>query len=319
MRIGIDVMGGDFAPRAPIEGAVKAALELGEEAKIVLIGDEHMINSELEVYPDLPKDIFDIVHTDQYIGMSEHPTKALREKPRSSIAVGIGMVKAEQIDGFVSAGNTGAMLVASIFGLGTIKGVSRPTIGLLFPNSKDGISLLCDVGANIDCKAEALKDFGILGSVFMKEVMGVEKPRVALLNVGEEEGKGPQIVQNAYELLKSTSIVNFIGNAEGRDLYHGKADVYVCDGFTGNIVLKFGESLYQTLAARYTVDSYMERFNFENYGGVPILGVKGISVIGHGNSTGKAVENMVYKAASAAKSDLTIKIRTAFEGLQAQG
>jgi phosphate acyltransferase len=317
MRIGVDILGGDFFPQAPVEGAVRFLKQHGNRARLVLIGDEKLILAELARQGASPVD-FDIVHTEEYIGMEDSPTQAIKAKPRSTINIGIQMVKEKKLDGFVSAGNTGAMLVASIFGLGTIPGVSRPTIGVLFPNHENHMTMLCDVGANVDCKPETLRHFALLGSIFMTEVMKIENPRVALMNIGEEESKGNASVQAAFQLLKETPQVNFTGNAEGRDLYMSLADVYVCDGFTGNIVLKFGESLYNVLKTRYKSDDFIESFNFENYGGVPVLGVKGISMIGHGISSGKAIEMMIVRAIEAAESDLLIKIEEAFQVFAAE-
>lgn len=312
MRIGIDIMGGDFMPAAPVEGAVQAFRHYGGSVRLVLIGKKDLILAELARHNANPSD-FEIVHTDEYIEMKDSPAKALAQKKESTINIGIQMVKEHKLDGFVSAGNTGAMLVASILGLGNIPGVSRPTIGVLFRNFNGKPSLLCDVGANLECRPEIIQQFGILGSVFMTEVMKIENPKVALMNVGEEEKKGPPDVVEAHQLLKNSPHLNFIGNAEGRDLYTGHADVYVCDGFTGNIVLKFAESMYDVLKARYPQDEFMETFNFENYGGVPILGIKGISIIGHGISTGKAISAMIDKAVAAAGSSLVEKITSAFE------
>jgi glycerol-3-phosphate acyltransferase PlsX len=280
----------------------------------VLIGDEEVIVRELEKNGRNASD-FEIVHAAESIEMAAHPVKAIAQSPHSSINIGVQLVKSGQLDGFVSAGNTGAMLVASIFGLGKIDGVARPTIGSLFPNAKGGITLLCDVGANVDCKPEALYHFGILGSVYVKSMLNVENPRVALLNVGEEDTKGPNVVQQAFQLMKDSPLINFVGNMEGRDVYHGKAEIYVCDGFTGNIVLKFAESLYDAFKTRFTGDPVMETFNFENYGGVPVLGINGIVIIGHGISTPKAIANMIHQAVSAAQTGLVKKVKEAFESL----
>ncbi len=315
MRIGVDIMGGDYAPAAPIEGAILALKSLGQKAGITLIGDESLIRSELQARGQNPE-AFSIVHTDQVIGMEESPTKAVASKPRSSINVGIGMVKQKALDGFVSAGNTGAMLVASVMGLGKIEGVMRPTIGALIEIGEGRKALLCDVGANVDCKPEVLMQFGILARVFLESVHKIQNPRIGLMNVGEEEGKGPEAVKLAHQLMKATDKFQFIGNVEGRDIYRGHADAYVCDGFTGNVVLKFGESMYELLKNRFPADDFIETFNFENYGGVPVLGVKGISIIGHGISTAKAVERMILSAALAAEGELVAKIEAAFASFQ---
>lgn len=311
MRIGIDIMGGDFWPQAPIEGALLARQLHGDQVALVLIGDEEMIRAELNARGENPE-TFEIVHTTEYVGMEESPTKGIASKPRASINVGIGLIKAGQLDGFVSAGNTGAMLVASVMGLGKIPGVSRPTLAVLFPNHRGELALLCDVGANVDSKPEHIYHYGLLGSLFMESVRKTAHPRVGLINVGEEDSKGPADVKAAHQLLRTSSRLNFIGNVEGRDIYHAKAEVYVCDGYTGNIVLKFAESMYDVLKERFPGESFVETFNFENYGGVPILGIRGISIIGHGISTGKAIASMVNSAVDAVRSGLVDKIEAAF-------
>jgi phosphate acyltransferase len=317
MRIGVDIMGGDFAPAAPVEGAILALNHLGARAEIALIGDETLIRSELQARGQNPE-AFSIVHADQVIGMDESPTKAVASKPRSTINVGIGMVKKGMLDGFVSAGNTGAMLVASVMGLGKIEGVLRPTIGVMVEIGGGRKALLCDVGANVDCKPEVLYQFGILAKVFLESVHKMANPRIGLMNVGEEEGKGPEVIKAAFSLMKGTDKFNFVGNVEGRDIYRGHADGFICDGYTGNVVLKFGESMYELLKGRFPGDAFIETFNFENYGGVPVLGVKGISIIGHGISTAKAVESMIHSAAVAAESQLVTKIEAAFASFQSE-
>ena len=249
MRIGVDIMGGDFVPHAPVEGAILANLQLGQDVTLVLIGDQEQIQAELRRQNADPNE-FEIVHTDDFISMKESPTRAIAKKPHASINVGLRMVKENKLDGFVSAGNTGAVLVGSIMGLGKIQGVQRPTIGVLFPNHLGKLSLICDVGANVDSKPETLLHFGILGSTFMKAVWNVENPQVGLLNIGEEESKGPQTVQAAHKLMRESEHLQFIGNVEGRDIYEGQADVIVTDGYAGNIVLKFAESLYDIFSRR---------------------------------------------------------------------
>lgn len=311
MRIGVDIMGGDFWPQAPIEGALLAQKRYGAAVELVLIGDESLIKTELTQRGGDPSS-FTIIHTTEHVGMEESPTKGIASKPKSTINLGIGLVKEKKIDGFVSAGNTGAMLVASIMGLGRIPGVSRPTIGVLFPNHLGDPILLCDVGANVDSKPEHIYHYALLGSVFMEAVRKIDNPRVGLLNVGEEDSKGPADVKAAHALLRDSGHINFVGNVEGRDVYQGKADVYACDGYTGNIVLKFGESMYDVMSSRFPGDPFVETFNFENYGGVPILGIRGISIIGHGISNGKAIASMIASAVEAVESGLVEKIEAAF-------
>lgn len=315
MRIGVDIMGGDFMPAAPVEGAILAKKQLKDAIHLTLIGDKALIHTELKKH-GASLDTFEIVHTDEFITMEDSPTRAIAQKPNASMNLGLALVKQQKIDGFISAGNTGAMLVASIMGLGKIEGVLRPTIGVLFPNSKGKMSLLCDVGANVDCKAETLLQFGILGSTFMESVGKVSNPRVGLLNIGEEASKGPQTVRQAYELLQASDRVNFVGNVEGRGIYTGAADVIVSDGFSGNVVMKFAESLYDFFKQRFPKDEAIETFNFEQYGGVPILGIKGISIIGHGISTANAFQRMIQNAANAAQNQLVEKIEAAIQSPQ---
>jgi phosphate acyltransferase len=311
MRIGIDIMGGDFWPQAPIEGALLAHQTFGDAVTLVLVGDEEIIRQSL-IDRGADPGKFEIIHTTEHVGMEESPTKGIASKPRASINLGIGAVKTGQLDGFVSAGNTGAMLVASVMGLGRIPGVSRPTLAVLFPNHRGELALLCDVGANVDSKPEHIYHYGLLGSIFMEAVRKIERPRVALINVGEEDSKGPADVKAAHQLLRASDRLYFTGNVEGRDIYHAKADVYVCDGYTGNIVLKFAESMYDVLHERFPGEPFVENFNFENYGGVPILGIRGISIIGHGISNGKAIASMVNSAVEAVQSGLVAKIEAAF-------
>jgi glycerol-3-phosphate acyltransferase PlsX len=311
MRIGIDVMGGDFVPQAPIAGACLALSQIQSDTRLVLIGDETVIRAEMN-RQNISADAFDVVHTSEVIGMDEHPARAFTQKTDSSIHKGIRLHREQQLDAFISAGNTGAMLVGSVLGLGNIEGVLRPTIGALYP-CNGSYSLVCDVGANADCKPEYLAQFALLGSIYMKEVLGVAQPRVALLNVGEERTKGSQLALATYELLDKHTGINFIGNAEGRDLNSGKADVYVCDGYTGNIVLKFAESFYDLFHARFPEDELVKSFNFENYGGLPVLGVKGVSIIGHGISTPRAFVSMVRTAEDVVNSKLTAKIENAIK------
>ena len=313
MRIGIDLMGGDFFPSAPVEGVIQAQKKSAGMIKPVLIGDREIIIAEL-LRQGVEADAFEIIHTSQVIEMGESPTKAITAKPDCSINVGMRMVKEGKIDAFVSAGNTGAMLVSSSLVLGNIPGVARPAIAVLFPSHSGKLTLLVDIGANIDAKPEYLVQFAQLGSEFMEDVMQVNSPKIALLNVGEEKGKGTQSVKEAYLLLEKTEKISFVGNVEGRDIFSGKADVLVCDGFTGNIVLKFAESMYENLKDAFGENEpFIQKFNFENYGGVPVLGINGVVMIGHGISNGKAFSNMIFRAAEAVEKDLTGKIKKAFE------
>jgi glycerol-3-phosphate acyltransferase PlsX len=311
MKIGIDILGGDFAPEANIAGAVLAKKELPQDVQLVLIGDQEQILSGLNA---LGTDAtgFEIVHAPDVITMHDHPTRAIPQKPDSSIAVGFDLLAKKEIDVFASTGNTGAMLVGSIYKINTIPGIIRPCITSVLPTIDGGNSILLDVGSNADCKADVLYQFAILGAIYSKNVYGIENPRIALLNIGEEESKGNLLTIATHKLLAESDEINFIGNLEGRDLFSGKADVIVCDGFTGNVVLKEAEGIYTLMKKRGIVDEYFDRFNYENYGGTPILGVKGNVIIGHGISNDKAVRSMLVHAYEVAKSGLATKINEAF-------
>ena len=295
MTIGLDMMGGDFAPLEAVKGALEY-LELGDQqATLVFIGDESKLEPLLEEYK-IPEDKIKIVHAEQAIDMHEHPTKALKEKQRSSIAIGFQLLAAGNIDAFISAGNTGAMLVGALFSIKALEGVLRPTISTIIPKENGGTGLLLDVGLNADCKPEQLNQFAIMGSVFAQTILGIESPKVGLMNVGEEEGKGNILCQATYPLLKENKHINFIGNIEGRDVFMDKADVMVCEGFTGNIILKLAESLYDITQSKKIQHEYFDRFNFENYGGTPVLGVNKPVIIGHGISQAKSFKNMIVLA-----------------------
>jgi glycerol-3-phosphate acyltransferase PlsX len=311
MKIGIDVLGGDFAPNANIGGAVLAKKELPKDTKIVLIGDQEAILSGLSLLKEDP-DQFEIVHAPDIITMEDHPTRAIMQKPNSSIAVGFGLLASGKIRAFASTGNTGAMLVGSMYVINTIPGVIRPCITSILPSINGSKSIILDVGSNADCKPDVLQQFAVLGSLYSKNVYGNENPRVALLNIGEEESKGNLLTLSTYKLMSSSDEINFIGNIEGRDLFSGKADVVVCDGFTGNIVLKQAEGMYSLMRQRGMKDEFFDRFNYENYGGTPILGVKGNVIIGHGISNEKAVKNMIIHSFDVASSGLTSKVSEAF-------
>ncbi len=311
MKIGIDILGGDFAPDANISGAILAQKELPQDVTLVLIGDQEQILSGLLSRGANPED-FEIVHAPDIITMHDHPTRAIPQKPNSSIAVGFDLLASKNISVFASTGNTGAMLVGSIYKINTIPGIIRPCITSVLPTIDGGNSILLDVGSNADCKADVLYQFALLGSLYSKNVYGVESPKVALLNIGEEESKGNLLTIATYKLLKESDEINFIGNIEGRDIFSGKADVVVCDGFTGNVVLKEAEGIYTLMKKRGIKDEYFDRFNYENYGGTPILGVKGNVIIGHGISNDKAVKSMLMHSFEVAKSGLAIKVNEAF-------
>jgi glycerol-3-phosphate acyltransferase PlsX len=303
MKIGVDILGGDFAPEANIVGAILAQKELPQDVKLVLLGDQKQIHDDLILHGANPDD-FEIVHAPDQITMHDHPTRAIPQKPMSTISVGF--------DAFASTGNTGAMLVGAIYKMNTIPGIIRPCITSVVPTFDGGNSVLLDVGSNADCKPDVLYQFAVLGSLYAQNVYGIENPKVALLNIGEEETKGNLLTIAVHKLLSESEEVNFIGNIEGRDIFRGKADVIVCDGFTGNIVLKQAEGIYHMMKKRGINDAYFDRFNYENYGGTPILGVKGNVIIGHGISNGKAVKNMILHSYEVAKSGLSVRVNEAF-------
>jgi phosphate acyltransferase len=314
MRIGLDVMGGDFAPVAAVDGAILAARELSPNDKIVLIGQEVIIRSLL-FERGCDAAVFDIVHAPDIIEMGEHPTKAMARKPESSINVGFQMLKHKKIDSFASAGNSGAMLVGSIFSVNTIPGIVRPFTSAIIPQEDGGHSLLVDVGTNPDAKPDVFYQFGVIGSIYAQNVYRIKDPRVALLNIGHEEEKGNLTTQSAYHLMKDSKDFNFIGNIEGRDILQNKADVIVCDGFTGNIILKLIESFYSIMEKRNRLDNYFSRLNYENYGGTPILGINGAVVMGHGISNDIAIKNMVLLGRDVYKAKIASKIKHALLNL----
>jgi glycerol-3-phosphate acyltransferase PlsX len=311
MKIGIDILGGDFAPDANIAGAVLAKKELPIDVQLVLLGDRDQISSGLSLLGENPTD-YEIVHAPDVITMHDHPTRAIPQKPNSSIAVGFDLLAAKEIQAFASTGNTGAMLVGSIYKINTVPGIIRPCITSTLPQIDGSKTILLDVGSNADCKADVLYQFAVLGALYAKNVYGVDNPRVALLNIGEEETKGNLLTLAAHKLMAESDEINFVGNLEGRDIFFGKADVIVCDGFTGNIVLKEAEGIYTLMKQRGIQDEYFDRFNYENYGGTPILGVKGNVIIGHGISNDIAVKNMILHSYEVAKSGLATLVNEAF-------
>ncbi len=311
MRIGLDVMGGDFAPDAVIEGAVDALNLLPAEDRLVLIGDSNAIREKLASL-EAEASRFEIIHTSQVIEMADHPAKAYSQKRDSSIAVGFGMLKSGLIDGFASAGNTGAILVGASYTLNVIPGVFRPALATLIPSVDGRSSVLLDVGINPDCKPDILLQYALLGSIYAKYVLKIDNPRVGLLNIGVEESKGSAAVKNAYELLKESSDINFIGNIEGHDLFSTEMpDVIVCDGFVGNVVLKMAEKFYVISKDRGISDPFFDRLNFENVGGTPVIGINDNVIIGHGISRRKAIMNMILQTRTVVHADLANKIKDA--------
>ncbi|MEK7227241.1 MAG: phosphate acyltransferase PlsX [Bacteroidota bacterium] len=308
MNIGIDMMGGDFAPLEAVKGVQQYLSGNTSPANLLLIGDKPELEKLLAEY-SIPGEHIKIVHAEQVIDMHEHPTRALKEKQKSSIAIGFHLLASGKMDAFISAGNTGAMLVGTLFSIKALEGVIRPAISTIVPKADGSTSLLLDVGLNADCKPEQLNQFAIMGSVYAQLVLGIENPRVGLLNVGEEEGKGNLLAKETYPLLKENKHINFIGNIEGRDVLTGKADVMVCEGFTGNVVLKMAESLYEIGQAKKIEDEFFERFNFEIYGGTPVLGVAKPVIIGHGISGARAFMNMIKLAKTMMEKNVMQKMK----------
>lgn len=311
MKIGLDMSGGDYAPLEAVKG-LRRYLDAGGHAdRLVLLGNEAVLK-DLLIAHDINPDVLSIVHAPEVIDMHEHPTKALKEKRASSIAIGFGMLAAGDIHAIISAGNTGAMLVGAMFSIKPIPGVLRPSIGAFIPRENGSLGYLLDAGINADCKPEHLVQFATLGTLFVRHIFGVENPRVGLVNIGEEEGKGNILAQAAYPLLKQATDIHFIGNIEGRDILMDKADVMVCEGFTGNVVLKLAESVYDIVKRRNIQDTYFDSFNYEAYGGVPVLGVEKPVIIGHGISRAEAFHNMIRMAERMIDNDLPGRIREAF-------
>lgn len=310
VRIAVDAMGGDLAPHEIVNGAIESARRSRGRYEIVLVGDQEIIEKELKHHLFVKELPISIEHASQAVGMDEAPSTALRKKPDSSIAVATKLHKTGKVQGVVSAGNTGAVMAAALFVMERIEGVLRPAIGSMFPH-ETGVSFLLDVGANIDCKPAQLVQFAMMGSIFINHYYGVENPRVGLMNIGEEASKGTETLQKTYQMLKSSAL-NFIGNIEGNDILRGKADVIVCDGFVGNLLVKFSESIDRmvSLGLKKTIGGNLpgslghwliqpkfrmmwKMFDYQEYGGAPLLGVKGNFVICHGRSTHKAIRRAV--------------------------
>ncbi len=328
-RIAVDAMGGDFAPKHEILGALQAVNE-SPNIQLILVGDKaKILQSAKEENVMLDEKL--IVDTPDVIGMDETPTTAIKSKPNSSLVVGAKLVKENQADAFVSAGNTGAMMAASTLLIGRIKGVGRPTIGASFPSEKGKFCIVFDAGASVDSKPQHLFEYAILGSIFSKEIYGIENPSVGLLNVGEEESKGNELTFASYKMLKESKL-NFHGNVEGRDILKGTVDVVLCDGFVGNIVLKFGESVLTFLKSRIkgyaqkglvnklkalvvksVLKATLSDMDYQTHGGVPLLGVNGISIIGHGSSSPLAIKNMILRAKEMHDKNLIQKFEEAIK------
>jgi glycerol-3-phosphate acyltransferase PlsX len=305
MKIALDIMGGDYAPEQALLGVRRYFEEVPDPSvHLLLVGDP--AEAEPFVHHLQPfEGRFTLVPAAEVIGMHEHPTKALKEKPDSSIAIGFGALAKGKADAFISAGNTGAMLVGAMYTVKTIEGILRPTIASPLPRTDGGFNFLLDVGINADCKPEHLVQFAAMGSLYVQHVLGKASPRVGLLNIGEEEGKGNILAQATYPLLKESTTINFAGNVEGRDMFGDKADVIVCEGFVGNIALKMAESVHQLFAQQRGIrDEFLDHFNYEIYGGTPILGINSPVIIGHGISSALAFRNMIDAARKIIASNL---------------
>jgi len=311
MRIGLDIMGGDFAPAEAIKGVLQFFEQSNDSnVHLVLVGNAQAAEPYLPLLEAF-KSRYTLVDTPEVIGMNEHPTKALKEKPNSSIAVGFGLLVAGKADAFIGAGNTGAMMVGAMYSVKTIEGILRPTIATPVPCNNGDYNFLLDVGANADCKPEHLVQFAQLGSIYVSKVWN-KTPKVGLLNIGEEEGKGNILAQATYPLLKANENINFIGNVEGRDVFLDTANVIVCEGFVGNVVLKMAESIHHIFKARGVQDEFLEHFNYEIYGGTPILGVNSPVIIGHGISQAVAFCNMIKMASQIVEADLVNVFKSHF-------
>ncbi|MGF7216667.1 glycerol-3-phosphate acyltransferase PlsX [Spirosoma lacussanchae] len=311
MKIAVDAMGGDFAPEAIVDGVLLAAAELPESVAIVLIGKQAILEPFVYKGTAGARARIELVNADDVIEMSEHPTKALSQKPNSSIGVGFKLLKDKQVQAFCSAGNTGAMHVGALFSIKAIEGVLRPCIAGFVPQITGGHAVILDIGANADCKPEMLAQFGEIGSLYAQHTFGIDRPRVALMNIGHEEQKGSLVAQAAHQLLKDNRRINFIGNMEGGDFFAGKTDVIVTDGFTGNTMFKLGESFYSMAARRGISDEFIDKTNYESVGGSPILGVNGNVIIAHGISSPLAIKNMIGLAIRQVESDAYTKIAQA--------
>lgn len=312
MNIAIDVMGGDYAPEAVIDGIIQAIPSLTNKEVILAIGPKELIN-QLLAERNYTSEQIRVIHAEEVIEMGEHPTRALSQKPNSSIGIGFALLKEGKADVFASAGNTGAMMVGSLFSVKTIEGIQRPAIAGFVPQTNGKYAVMLDIGANADCKAEMLEQWALLGSVYYEATTGQSQPRVGLMNIGEEEQKGSILAQATHVLLKENKQLNFIGNIEGKDLFRNKADVIVTDGFTGNIVLKMGESIYNIMKEQGMMNEFVENTNYENYGGSPIIGINGNVIIAHGASSPKAIKNMIKLCKTVVESNVCQKIKVAIE------
>jgi phosphate acyltransferase len=329
IRIAVDAMGGDNAPESQVIGAIQAAKELSDKIEITLVGNEIEIKKILKSQ-NCSLENLHLINASEVITMEDSPSDAFKVKPDSSLTVGLKLQQDGKADALISAGNTGAVLSAATLMLGRIKGIGRPSIGSFFPTDA-GKTMLFDVGATVDCRAKHLLEFAQMGSIYMNYMCGIDKPRVGLLSVGEEKSKGNNLTLEAFKLLENSGL-NFIGNVEGRDVLRGKAEVIVCDGFIGNIVLKFAESVLDLLKSKFkqyadrgswnkikvalsygTLKEVIKDFDYQGYGGVPLLGVNGVAIIGHGQSTPLAIKNMIIRAQETVSKKVNEKIEEAIK------
>lgn len=315
IKIGIDVFGGDNAPEAVVDGAIAAQNTLGSKCRIVLLGDRCSIE-ELLAARGCCAELFDIVHAPERIEMGDQPAESFRNKRQSSIAVGFELLAKGEIDGFASAGSTGAMMVGSMMVAKPLAGVLRPTIAISIPTVGGGKVTILDIGINVDCRPEVLEQYAVIGSVYASEVLGQSSPRVALLNIGEESSKGNAQAKAAYQLMSQAAgrgRYNFVGNIEPSHIFTGDvADVVVCDGFVGNTVLKLTEGFYAINASEGVVTPFWQGMNYEQAGGTPVLGVGAVVTIGHGKSTPEAIKNMILSTLHSVETNLVGKLREKF-------
>ena len=327
MRIALDAMGTDTAPANEVAGAIGALQELDVDLEVVLVGDRDIIEAELARHDDIPEGRLHVHHAADRVMPGEPPASVIRKKPDSSIAVGLKLQKAGEVDAFVSAGSTGAVMAASLFILRPLEGVDRPAIGTLLPTAKNPV-LMLDAGANVDCKPHHLVQFAHLGHIYAQDLMGLAEPRIGLLNIGEEPEKGDELSVDAHQRLAAEKGLNFVGNVEGRDIIRGACDVLVCDGFVGNVLLKFYESVaafiigllkreMKRTATDLDLEDVFRVLDYSEYGGAPLLGVEGVSIICHGQSPPKAIRNALRVAHQAVRSDIVSHVARELKELKA--
>lgn len=324
-RIVLDAMGGDYAPVEPVKGAVDAVNARGD-IRVLLVGQEEIIRGELAKYT-YPQEQIQVVHAEEVIETAEPPVNAIRKKKQSSMVIGMNLVKQQEADAFISAGSSGAVLVGGQVIVGRIKGIERPPLAPLIPTEK-GVSLLIDCGANVDARSSHLVQFARMGSIYMEHVLGIKRPRVAIVNIGAEEEKGNALVKETFPLLKECEDINFIGSIEARDIPHGEADVVVCEAFVGNVILKLYEGLSGTLIdaikkgmmstlkskigaalALPALKSTLKTFDATQYGGAPLLGLNGLVVKTHGSAKAKEITNSIYQCVTFREQDINGRIR----------